>query len=83
MPQIATNYIYIFAGYEVLKAYGDKIHEILSPKSKIANLLHAISAVGKVKSSWNSSETIGNMRHLLAGHGYSGYSRLGSLYVDQ
>lgn len=52
MPNLATIYIYILSGYEVLKAYGDKINDILAPKSKIANLLHAVSAVGKAKASW-------------------------------
>ena len=55
----------------------------MAPKSKIANELHVISAIGKVKASWYGTETIGNMRHLLGGHGYSGYSKLGSMYLDQ
>lgn len=52
-------------------------------KSKLANELHAISAVAKARASWFSVETAGSIRHLLGGHGYSSYSRLGRIYFDQ
>lgn len=52
-------------------------------KSKLANELHAISASAKARVSWFGIETIGSLRHLLGGHGYSSYSRLGRMYFDQ
>lgn len=44
--------------------------------------MHAISAVLKVRSSSFAGETITECRELLAGHGYSSFSRLGSYYND-
>ena len=56
---------------------------MLSPKSKIVNQLHAVSAAAKAKASWFATQAIGSVRHFLGGHGYSSYSRLGRLYFDQ
>lgn len=83
MPQLATSYLYYIVGSHILQLYAIYHKETLDPKNKIANELHAISAAAKAKTSWFSTEVIGNIRHFLGGHGYSSYSRLGRLYFDQ
>ena len=44
--------------------------------------MHAISAAAKARVSWFCLDTVGQCRHLLGGHGYSSYSRLGRIYLD-
>ena len=44
--------------------------------------LHAVSSVLKPKSSWFASEAIKEARQILGGHGYSSFSKLGTLYDD-
>lgn len=83
MPHLATSFMYTLVGAHILRLYGDNNKELITPKSKVANDLHAISAVAKAKVSWFCTEIIGSIRHLLGGHGYSSYSRLGRLYFDQ
>lgn len=83
MPHLATSFMYTLVGAHILRLYGDNNKELVTPKSKVANDLHAISAVAKAKVSWFCTEVIGSIRHLLGGHGYSSYSRLGRLYFDQ
>ena len=83
MPLIANAYIFFIVGCSTLKLYDDNSKEILDPRSKLASELHAISAAGKSRASWFALDTIGTMRHLLGGHGYSSYSRLGRMYYDQ
>lgn len=83
MPQLATSFMYFMTGAHILKLYGQYNKEIIDPKNKMGNEMHAISAAAKAKASWYSSEVIGSIRHLLGGHGYSGFSRLGRLYFDQ
>lgn len=83
MPHLATAFIFTLVGSHILRLYGDNNKQLLTPKNKIANELHAISASAKARVSWFATEVIGSMRHLLGGHGYSSYSRLGRLYFDQ
>lgn len=83
MPNLATTYLYYVVGSHILQLYGIYHEEMLNPKSKIVNELHAVSAAAKAKASWFSTEVIGSVRHFLGGHGYSSYSRLGRLYFDQ
>lgn len=83
MPNLATTYLYYIVGSHNLKLYGANNKEVLDTKSKFANEFHAILAAAKAKTSWFSTEAIASIRHLLGGHGYSGFSRLGRLYFDQ
>lgn len=55
MPQLATSFMYFMTGAHILKLYGKNNKEIIDPKSKLGNEMHAISAAAKAKASWYSS----------------------------
>lgn len=82
MPLIAQAFVYFNVGSEIMMRYDNSSKEILKVKSKLANELHSISAVAKAKISWFVLDVVGQCRHLLGGHGYSTYSRLGRMYFD-
>jgi acyl-CoA oxidase len=44
--------------------------------------LHAISSATKPKTGWFATECIKESRQALGGHGFSSYSKLGTLYND-
>jgi len=82
MPLIAQAFIFYNVGSEIMKKYDHNSKELLKEKSKLVLELHSISAAAKARVSWFCLDTIGQCRHLLGGHGYSSYSRLGRLYFD-
>ena len=82
MPLLAQNFIFFNVGSEIVKQYDHNSKEMLNPKCKFINQLHSISAVAKARASWFCIDAIGQCRHILAGHGYSTYSRLGRMYFD-
>ena len=62
MPLLAQTLVYYFGGAKLLRTYDEKIKEILDPKNKIAEELHAISASLKAKCSEFASQVITECR---------------------
>lgn len=44
--------------------------------------LHGVSSAMKAKTSWFAAECIEECRQAMGGHGYSSYSKIGTLYND-
>jgi acyl-CoA oxidase len=51
-------------------------------KNPLIQQLHAISSILKAKTSWYASDCIQQCREVMGGHGYSSYSKIGTLYND-
>jgi alkylation response protein AidB-like acyl-CoA dehydrogenase len=83
MPLIAQAFVFYNVGSELVSLYDHSSKALLKEKSNLANYLHSISACAKARVSWFCIETCGQCRHMLGGHGYSSYSRLGRIYLDQ
>ena len=62
MPLLASNLVHYFGGAKILRTYDEKMKQILDPKNKIVDEMHAISAALKARSSDLASTIITECR---------------------
>lgn len=82
MPLLAQAIVYEMGNFEILQEWDKNFKNILDPKNKVMQELHAISSTLKPKSTWFGTECIRECRQMMGGHGYSSFSKLGVLYND-
>ena len=83
MPHLASAVVYLVGGMSLMSKYDHNVKELLNPRNKMLNELHAINGPLKAKSSWLANKIITECREACGGHGYSSYSGLGRLFHGQ
>ena len=66
-----------------MSKYDNNVKELLNPKNKMINELHAITGPCKAKASWLCNEIITECREACGGHGYSSLSGFSRMYHGQ
>ena len=82
MPLLAQTVVMVIGGQELALNWDNNLHNLLDPKNKIIAEIHAISSSCKPIVTWFNTETIQVCRQMLGGHGYSSYSRFGTIFND-
>lgn len=58
MPYLASLVVYLNGGLVLMKKYDTNVKELLNPRNKMLNELHAINGPCKAKSSWLANRVI-------------------------
>ncbi len=82
IPLLAQNIVYLTGNMKALHTWDQNYKNILDPTNKVIQQLHAISSATKPKTGWFATECIKESRQALGGHGFSAYSKIGTLYND-
>lgn len=82
MPLLASTLVYYRVSMHFIKQSDDNVDNLTDEHNPMIEQLHAISSIMKAKTSWFAAECIQECREAMGGHGYSSYSKIGSLYND-
>jgi acyl-CoA oxidase len=82
MPLLASTVVYTLGGQECAFEWDSNLERLLDPHNNIIAELHAVSSALKPIVSWFCIQMIQICRQMLGGHGYSQYSRYGTMFND-
>lgn len=82
MPHLAQTVVMYLGAQELTYKWDQQTSNLLDPKNKIIAEMHAISSALKPIATISGMEATQAARQMLGGHGFSAFSRLGSIYND-
>lgn len=82
IPKYSSLLISYFAALEICDLWGRKSKDVFTPGNLEVKEMHALISIIKPLSSWLMMETTKECREICGGIGYSSYTRLPNLYLD-
>lgn len=82
IPYYSRGIVSYFAALDIAEMWNKNSKEVLNPKNMAVQEMHALISIIKPISSWHMMEASRECRELCGGLGYSSYSRLPDIHIE-